>query len=67
MIKGYEFVFDVIKSVIIMPAQNGREEIQGVLEMVKYERIFVMRSGVLLWEESKRQIFSNLCKHFQRS
>lgn len=43
MIKGYEFVFEVIKSVIIMPAQNDREEIQGVLEMVKYESIFVIR------------------------
>lgn len=67
VIKGYEFVFDVIKTVIIMPAQNDREEIQGVLEMVKYEKIFLMTTEVLLWKESKRQIFANLHKHFQRS
>lgn len=35
-----------------MPAQTDRGEIQGVLEMVKCERIFVMRIGVLLWKEN---------------
>lgn len=66
VIKGYKFVFDVIKAVIIMLAQNYREEIQGVLEMIKYESVLVMTTGVFLWKESQRQILANLHKHFQR-
>jgi len=37
----------VVKTVIITPAQNDGEEIQGVLRMVKHERMLIMRSATV--------------------
>lgn len=56
----------MVKTVVIVPTQNDKEEIQRILGVVKHERTFIMRTRVLLWKESQRHLFANLHKYFQR-